>query len=83
MRTVTAIRTGRASGTILIVGHGGTNQMIVRTLPDLSTQQAQSFEQANDDLYLIELGRGSPARLWKLIDLPPTPPGPGPDSPQQ
>jgi probable phosphoglycerate mutase len=81
--TVTAIRTGRASGTILIVGHGGTNQMIVRTLLDLSTQQAQSFEQANDDLYLIELGRGSPARLWKLIDLPPTPPGPGPDSPQQ
>ena len=81
--TVMAIRTGRASGTILIVGHGGTNQMIVRTLLDLSTQQAQSFEQANDDLYLIELGRGSPARLWKLIDLPPTPPGPGPDSPQQ
>jgi probable phosphoglycerate mutase len=61
--TVTAIRTERASGTILIVGHGGTNQMIVRTLLDLSAQQAQSFEQANDDLYLIELGPGRPAQL--------------------
>jgi probable phosphoglycerate mutase len=77
--SVTAIRTERASGTILIVGHGGTNQMIVRTLLDLPAQQAQSFEQANDDLYLIELGPGSPARLWKLVDLPPTPPVPSPD----
>jgi probable phosphoglycerate mutase len=81
--TVTAIRTERASGTILIVGHGGTNQMIVRALLDLSARQAQSFEQANDDLYLIELGPGSPARLWKLVDLPPTPPVPGPDSPRK
>jgi probable phosphoglycerate mutase len=81
--TVTKIRTERASGTILIVGHGGTNQMIVRTLLELSAQQAQSFEQANDDLYLIELGPGSPARLWKLVDVPPAPPVPGPDSPQK
>jgi probable phosphoglycerate mutase len=66
--TVTAIRAQHASGTILIVGHGGTNQMIVRALLDLSAQQAQSFEQANDDLYLIELAPGSSARLWKWID---------------
>jgi probable phosphoglycerate mutase len=68
--TVTAIRTGRASGTILIVGHGGTNQMIVRALLGLPAQQAQSFEQANDDLYMIELDPGTPARLWKWVDLP-------------
>jgi probable phosphoglycerate mutase len=67
--TVTAIRTRWPSGTILIVGHGGTNQMIVRDLLDLSAQQAQSFDQANDDLYAIELGPGSPARLWKWVDL--------------
>ena len=66
---MTAIRTQRPSGTILIVGHGGTNQMIVRALLDLSAQQAQSFEQANDDLYAIELGPGGPARLWKWVDL--------------
>jgi len=30
---------------------------------------AQSFEQANDDLYAIDLGPGSPARLWKWIEL--------------
>jgi 2,3-bisphosphoglycerate-dependent phosphoglycerate mutase len=67
--TVMAIRSQRPSGTILIVGHGGTNQMIVRALLELSAQQAQSFEQANDDLYAIDLGPGSPARLWKWIEL--------------
>ena len=67
--TVMAIRSQRPSGTILIVGHGGTNQMIVRALLGLSAQQAQSFEQANDDLYAIDLGPGSPARLWKWIEL--------------
>jgi probable phosphoglycerate mutase len=67
--TVMAIRSQRPSGTILIVGHGGTNQMIVRALLGLSAQRAQSFEQANDDLYAIDLGPGSPARLWKWIEL--------------
>ena len=67
--TVMAIRSQRPSGTILIVGHGGTNQMIVRALLGLSAQQAQSFEQANDDLYAIDLGPESPARLWKWIEL--------------
>jgi 2,3-bisphosphoglycerate-dependent phosphoglycerate mutase len=67
--TVMAIRSQRPSGTILIVGHGGTNQMIVRALLGLSAQQAQSFEQANDDLYAIDLGPGSSARLWKWIEL--------------
>jgi probable phosphoglycerate mutase len=67
--TVMAIRSQRPSGTILIVGHGGTNQMIVRALLGLSAQQAQSFEQANDDLYAIDLAPGSPARLWKWIEL--------------
>jgi broad specificity phosphatase PhoE len=57
------------SGTILIVGHGVTNQMIVRALLGLSAPQARSFQQANDELYLIDVERGRPSRLWKLIDL--------------
>jgi broad specificity phosphatase PhoE len=66
--TVTGIRTRHASGAILIVGHGGTNQMIVRTLLSLSSDEAHSFEQANDDLYLVELEPAQPARLRKLAD---------------
>ena len=66
--TVTGIRTRHASGAILIVGHGGTNQMIVRTLLSLPSDEAHSFEQANDDLYLVELEPAQPARLRKLAD---------------
>jgi probable phosphoglycerate mutase len=66
--TVAGIRTQHASGAILIVGHGGTNQMIVRSLLGLSADEARSFEQANDELYLIELDPAQPVRLWKLAD---------------
>jgi probable phosphoglycerate mutase len=66
---VTEIRARNPSGTILIVGHGVTNQMIVRALLGLSAPQARSFQQANDELYLIDVERGRPSRLWKLIDL--------------
>jgi len=54
-------------GTILIVGHGGTNQMIVRSLFDLSAAQADSIHQANDELYAIDVVPGSPPLLWKSI----------------
>jgi probable phosphoglycerate mutase len=66
--TVAGIRTLHPSGAILIVGHGGTNQMIVRTLLGLSADEARSFEQANDELYLVELDPAQPVRLWKLAD---------------
>jgi probable phosphoglycerate mutase len=59
------------SGTILIVGHGGTNQMIVRSLLGLSPAQAASFQQANDDLYLIQLDAARHARAWKLVTFDP------------
>jgi probable phosphoglycerate mutase len=55
------------AGAILIVGHGGTNQMIVRSLFHLSAEQAASFQQGNDELYLCELTSGVPARFWKLL----------------
>ncbi len=65
--TIGAIQGHHASGAILIVGHGFTNQMILRTLFGLTAEQASSIQQANDALYLIELGTGNPPRLWKMI----------------
>ncbi|HVH93157.1 MAG TPA: histidine phosphatase family protein, partial [Candidatus Acidoferrum sp.] len=56
-----------SSGTILIVGHSLTNQMILRALLGLTMQKATSIRQSNDELYLIELDLGNPPRLWKLI----------------
>jgi probable phosphoglycerate mutase len=56
------------SGTILIVGHGGTNQMIVRALFGLSAEKAAAFNQANDELYLCEIASGTARRFWKLTD---------------
>ena len=41
--------------------------MIIRALLGLTAQQAQSINQANDDVYLIELDSGNPPRLWKLV----------------
>jgi len=54
------------SGTVLIVGHGGTNQMIVRVLFGLSAERAAAFQQSNDELYLCEIASGKAQRLWKL-----------------
>jgi hypothetical protein len=48
---------------------GLVNQMILRTLFDLTLEQAISIWQANNELYLIELDSESPPRLWKLITL--------------
>jgi len=56
------------SGAILIVGHGGTNQMIVRALFGLSAEKAAAFNQANDELYLCEIASGTARRFWKLTD---------------
>jgi probable phosphoglycerate mutase len=59
--------TRHPSGSILIVGHGGTNQAILQILLGLSLDDTRSITQASDELYLIELdGTGAP-RLWKLV----------------
>ena len=55
------------SGTILIVGHGGTNQKILQSLFDLASEQANAIVQDNDEVYSIDLVAGKPPRLWKLI----------------
>jgi probable phosphoglycerate mutase len=64
---VAEILTRHPAGTILILGHGGTNQMIVRSLVGLSATQGSSFQQANDELYLIQLEPSRKARMWKLV----------------
>jgi broad specificity phosphatase PhoE len=64
---IQVIRTKHASGAILVVGHGGTNQAILQILFGLTLDDTRSITQANDELYLIELdGTGAP-RLWKLV----------------
>lgn len=65
--TAAELRGKHASGTILIVGHGVTNRMILRALLGLTADQANGIQQANDELYLIELDRSAAPRLWKLI----------------
>jgi broad specificity phosphatase PhoE len=61
------IRKQHPSGSVLIVSHSYTNRMILSVLLGLSTEQMQSFDQSNDELYLVELGPGVSPRLWKLI----------------
>jgi probable phosphoglycerate mutase len=61
------IRSQHSSGTILIVAHAGTNQMILREILSLGLEQSLSIKQANDELYLIELDGANRRRLWKLI----------------
>jgi 2,3-bisphosphoglycerate-dependent phosphoglycerate mutase len=55
-------------GTVLVIGHGGTNALILRALLDLTDAQAETIKQANDEVYLVELGAGAP-RVMKLIAL--------------
>lgn len=65
--TLEDIRKRHRSGNILIVGHGGTNKLILRALLGLTLEQTAEINQANDELYLIDLAEGTPPKLWKLI----------------
>jgi broad specificity phosphatase PhoE len=64
---VQALVAQHPGGAILVVGHGGTNQMILRALLGLTPEEADAVRQANDELYLIEIAPGEPRRLWKAI----------------
>jgi broad specificity phosphatase PhoE len=54
-------------GAVLIIGHGGTNTQILRALLDLSAEQSNEIEQANDELYLIEVSEKKGMRVWKYM----------------
>jgi probable phosphoglycerate mutase len=64
---IDTIRKQHASGSILIVGHSYTNRMILSVILGLTAEQMRSFDQSNDELYLIELRLGNSPLLWKLI----------------
>ena len=65
--SLTQIRREHPSGTVLIVAHRITNQMLLRALLDLTPEQTVKIVQDNDEVYLVELDPGAKARLWKLI----------------
>jgi len=64
---IQTIRSKHPSGSILVVGHGGTNQAILQILFNLSLDDTRAITQANDELYLIELDATGAPRLWKLV----------------
>ncbi len=55
------------AGTILVIGHGGTNQLVLSVLLGLPLEQAERIRQANDEIYAIDIVPGHPASLWKLV----------------
>ena len=64
---VQAIRSRHPAGAVLIVGHSGTNAMVVCALLGLTAAQASDIDQANDELYVVELRPSQRPVLWKLI----------------
>jgi probable phosphoglycerate mutase len=62
-----SVRRLHESGSVLVVGHFLTNQMLLRELLRIPTRQAMQIVQSNDELYLIEIARDRPPRTWKLI----------------
>jgi 2,3-bisphosphoglycerate-dependent phosphoglycerate mutase len=71
-RAETALKTIRDKhpngGTVVIVGHGGINPLLVSHLIGVPPQEgASAINQGNDEIYQIALPKtGSPA-IWKLI----------------
>jgi len=61
------LRAYHPSGNILIIGHGGTNVLLLRALLGLSASQTREIQQDNSELYLIEIVPGRPALLWKEV----------------
>ena len=64
---ITEIVKRHSAGAVLIVGHGYTNQKILQSLFNLTSEQANAIAQDNDEVYSIDLVAGQPPRLWKLI----------------
>ena len=55
-------------GTVVIVGHGGMNPLLVSHLIGVPPQEgAGAINQGNDEVYRIELPKSGAAAIWKLI----------------
>jgi probable phosphoglycerate mutase len=61
------IREKHPRGNVLIVAHGGTNVMILRLLLGLDREHSSLIEQANDEIYMVEVRSSQRPVLWKLI----------------
>jgi broad specificity phosphatase PhoE len=65
--TIEEIVKRHASGAILVVGHGGTNQLVLAHLLDLPLERAATIQQANDEVFAIDLVTGRDPLVWKLV----------------
>ena len=55
-------------GTVVVVGHGGINPLLVSHLIGVPPQEgASAINQGNDEIYRIELPKSGQAAIWKLI----------------
>ncbi len=55
-------------GTVVIVGHGGINPLLVSHLIGLPPQEgASAINQGNDEIYKIVLPKSGAPAIWKLI----------------
>lgn len=55
-------------GTVVIVGHGGINPLLVSHLLGVPPQEgASAINQGNDEIYRIEIAKSGAASIWKLI----------------
>ncbi len=55
-------------GTVVIVGHGGINPLIVSHLIGVPPQEgASAINQGNDEIYRIEIAKSGAASIWKMI----------------
>jgi broad specificity phosphatase PhoE len=61
------IRSQHPRGSVLIVGHGGTNLKILRILLGLDPERASVIQQGNDEVYVVEIYPAARPTLWKLI----------------
>jgi 2,3-bisphosphoglycerate-dependent phosphoglycerate mutase len=62
------IRAKHKSGTVMIVGHGGINPLLVSLLLGVPPQEgASAINQGNDEVYRIDVSAAGKAAIWKLI----------------
>ena len=55
-------------GTVVVVGHGGINPLLVSQLIGVPAQEgASAINQGNDEIYRIDLPQTGPGQIWKLI----------------
>jgi 2,3-bisphosphoglycerate-dependent phosphoglycerate mutase len=57
-------------GTVLLVGHGGINPLMICNLLGLPAAEfAKTINQGNDEVYRIEIPKSGAASIWKMIPL--------------